>query len=697
MRLLALVLLLSPAPVIAQAPVQPGQQPTAAMPDAPVRSFTGSDLFGLSIAADPQISPDGKTIVYVRRSGDVMTDRMQSSLWLIDVASGRQSPFAANGGSPRWSPDGTRIAYVAADGDHAQLFTRWLATGASARVTSLPGDPSALAWSPDGRRLAYIARVAGKPTTLGEAPPKPEGAAWAPPLEVIDRVNYRADGPGYITPGYDHVFVVDATGGGARQLTFGRYDDGGPLSWTPDGRTILFAAIRTPDADRQVMNSDVIAVDADSGALRMLTTRDGPDALPRVSPDGSHVAWIGFDDQRRSYENTQLYVGDAQAADPRSLTATLDRGIEDAQWSADSRVLYASYDDHGQRKIARVTLDGRMTTLADNVEGGGLDRPYTGGDFSVSNGGTIAYTGGDASAPADVWVATGGKPRRLTRLNEVMLAAKALAPVRKIAVTAADGRAIDAWLATPPGYVAGTRVPLILEIHGGPNAAYGPVFATDMQLYAAHGYAVLWTNPRGSTSYGADFANLIDKNYPSDDYGDLMSAVDAAIAEGVADPDALFVTGGSGGGVLTSWIVGKTNRFKAAAAQKPVINWTSEALTMDNTLFTSRYWFTKLPWEDPMSYWNHSPLSLVGNVKTPTLVVVGGQDYRTPVSESEQYYAALQIAGVPTALVKLPGASHGGFTARPSQAAAKASAILAWFDRYRTAPAPAAPSATTAQ
>ncbi|WP_394646556.1 prolyl oligopeptidase family serine peptidase [uncultured Sphingomonas sp.] len=680
MRLTLALALLAAAPAAAQ------QQPHALPADAPTRAFTGSDLFGLSIAADPQISPDGRTIVYVRRSAEIMTDRMASSLWLIDVATGRQSPFATQGSSPRWSPDGTRIAYVAGDGDGAQLFVRWLSTGASARITSFPGDPQALTWSPDGTRLAYVATVAGDPTTLGKAPAKPEGAKWAEPLTVIDRITYRNDGPGYVKPGRDHLFVIAADGGAARQLTFGDFDDGGPLSWTPDGREIVFAAIRGPGADRQILNSDVLAVDVASATLRQLTTRDGPDAQPLFSPDGTKIAWLGFDDKRRSYENTQLYVGDRDAATPRSLTATLDRAIEAAEWAADGRSLYASYDDHGQRRIARIALDGRVTPLIDNVEGGGLDRPYTGGDFSVSRNGTIAYTGGDASAPADIWVWSGGKTRRLTQLNAVMTGSKALAPVRKIAVTAPDGRPIDAWLATPPGRAAGARVPLILEIHGGPNSAYGPSFATDVQLYAAAGYAVLWTNPRGSTSYGAEFANLIDKKYPADDYGDLIAAVDAAIADGTADPDNLFVTGGSGGGVLTAWIVGQTDRFKAAATQKPVINWTSEALTMDATLFTSRYWFTKLPWEDPMDYWKRSPLSLVGNVKTPTLVVVGSEDYRTPVSESEQYYAALQIRGVPTALVKVPGASHGGFTARPSQSAAKASAIIAWFDRYRTRP-----------
>jgi dipeptidyl aminopeptidase/acylaminoacyl peptidase len=246
-----------------------------------------------------------------------------------------------------------------------------------------------------------------------------------------------------------------------------------------------------------------------------------------------------------------------------------------------------------------------------------------------------------------------------------------------------DGRPVQAWLTLPPGHAEGQRHPLILEIHGGPFAAYGPHFSTDNQLYAAAGYAVLSVNPRGSTSYGAEFANLIHHAYPGNDYDDLISAVDAAIAQGVVDPEQLYVTGGSGGGVLTAWIIGKTNRFRAAAVQKPVIDWSSFALTADNPAYFSRYWFGAYPWEDPEAFWRRSPLSLVGNVQTPTLVVVGSEDYRTPVSESEQYYTALQLRDVPTALVKVPGASHGGIAARPSQSGAKAAAILAWFERYR--------------
>jgi dipeptidyl aminopeptidase/acylaminoacyl peptidase len=302
----------------------------------------------------------------------------------------------------------------------------------------------------------------------------------------------------------------------------------------------------------------------------------------------------------------------------------------------------------------------------------------------VGRNGLIAFTSGDAVSPADISVAQGGKVRRLTRLNDDLFLGKALAKVEPMAVTSSyDKKPIDAWIATPPNFDPSKKYPLILEIHGGPFASYGPVFSTDVQQYAEAGYVVVYANPRGSTSYGEAFANEIDRNYPSHDYDDLMSAVDTAIAKGFVDSGHLYVTGGSGGGALTAWIVGKTDRFKAAAAQKPVINWTSEVLTTDGYTGMAASWFGKLPWEDPQGYWARSPLSLVGNVKTPTLVVVGEDDHRTPPSEAEQYHAALALRGVPTALVRVPGASHHGLAERPSQSAAKARAILAWFDRYK--------------
>ncbi|TYC87325.1 S9 family peptidase [Novosphingobium sp. BW1] len=662
----------------------------AAVQAGPERGFVPSDLFRLQGVTDPQISPDGKQVIYVRQAADIMTDRAVPSLWLVDVASGKQRPLVAGKGAhfaPRWSPDGARLAYISSNGEGVpQLHVLWLEGAADVAVTGLPDSPGSLAWSPDGSQIAYATRVPGEGLSLGSVPSgKPEGAQWADPLEVIDKVTYRSDGAGYVKPGTAHVFVVPATGGAPRQLTCGNYADEGGLAWSADSKRIFFTGNRKANWDVKPSDREIYAVDVASGAVRAMTSRFGPDARPLVSPDGERIAYFGFDDALHSYTNTELYVMNADGSAKRSLTAGHDLSIDDAIWVGNS-TLYVLYDDKGVRKVGKVGLDGSLKVLVEGLtQGGHFDRPYTGGSFSVSKGGRIAYTANGTDRPADLWVSDGGgKGERLTDLNGSWIDHKAMAPVRRLAVTAPDGRPVDAWLVTPPGLPAGEKVPLILEIHGGPMAAYSGTFSTDDQLYAAHGYAVLYTNPRGSTSYGEEFARLIDRNYPGPDYDDLMAAVDAAIADGVADPDNLFVTGGSGGGVLTAWIVGKTDRFKAAASQKPVIDWGSFTLTSDGAPVYHDHWFDKPVWEEPMVYWQRSPLSLVGNVTTPTLVVVGAEDYRTPVSESEQYYTALKIRGVPTALVKVPGASHGGIAARPSQSAAKASAILDWFDRYRT-------------
>jgi dipeptidyl aminopeptidase/acylaminoacyl peptidase len=672
--------------------------PAAAAPtDAPTPLFTGRDLFNLSVATDPQVSPDGRWIAYVRRSGDIMSDRMIPSIWLVEVATGAERPLVAGRGShssPRWSPDGKRLAYIStAEGGAPQLFVRWMDNGEAARVTGLPDSPNSISWSPDGRRIAYVMRVPDEGAKLGSTPRKPEGAEWGKPLEIIDKVTYRTDAGGYVKAGFDHLFIVDALGGAPRQLTSGAYHHNGPLDWTPDSRQILLSANRSDNWQLEALDSEIYALDVASGSLRPLTDRNGPDGAPAVSPDGRRIAFLGFDDRGKSFEQTRLYVMDMNGGAPREVAPALDRSIEQAEWTADGRALVVGYEEDGGFKLSRVSLDSRATTLATGLVPSQLDRPYTGGAWSIARDNSIAFTSGNVHGPAELSVARGGNVRQLTRLNDLALSGKRLGEVRELSVRAPDGWPVPSWIVLPPNHVEGTRVPIILEIHGGPYAAYGPVFATDYQLYAAAGYAVLYTNPRGSTGYGQAFANGIEKTYPASDYDDLMAAVDAAIGAGIADPNNLFVTGGSGGGVLTAWLVGKTNRFRAAATQKPVINWTTQVLMADNIPFFGKYWMGKMPWEDPQGYWARSPLSLVGNVRTPTLVVVGSEDYRTPVGEAEQYYAALKLRGVDTMLVKVPEASHGGIAARPSQSAAKAAAIIAWFNRYRTR-TPAATSVT---
>jgi dipeptidyl aminopeptidase/acylaminoacyl peptidase len=686
----ALAALAAPASAQEQAPpaptAEPQQQPAGPAP-GPSRLFDAHDLFGLEAAADPRIAPDGRRIAYVRRSGDIMTDRMRSAIWMVDTNSGEQAPLVAGPGShfsPRWSPDGSRLAYIStAEGGQAQLYVRWLDSGEAVRITGLPHAPSSIAWSRDGRQIAYVMVVPQEGARLGRTPARPEGAQWAEPLQQVTSLQYRADGEGFIRPGFRHLFVVPADGGAPRQLTFGDFHHDGPIDWSADGRSVYLSANRTAGWERDAAESEIHAVNVATAAVTPLSSRDGPDVSPVVSPDGRRIAYLGYDEREYAYTQSRLYVMDSDGSNRRVLTGSLDRDVNSPVWSADGRSLYVSYEEGGTTEVARIGLDGSIRTVAEGLSGSDLDRPYAGGSFTVARDGTLAITAGTPTRPAEVAVIrAGGSRRTLTRLNEDLLGHKTLGEVRRIeARSSHDGRPIEGWLTLPPGHRDGQRHPLILEIHGGPWASYGPNFATDNQLYAAAGYAVLSVNPRGSTGYGEAFADLIHRAYPGNDYDDLISAVDAAIAAGHADPQRLFVTGGSGGGVLSSWIIGRTNRFRAAAVQKPVINMVSQVLTADATPYFARYWFGAMPWEDHEAYWRRSPLSLVGNVRTPTLVVVGAEDNRTPPTEAEQLYTALQLRGVPTALIRVPGAPHN-MVGRPSQSAARVSAILAWFARY---------------
>ncbi|MEM9084959.1 MAG: S9 family peptidase [Pseudomonadota bacterium] len=648
--------------------------------------FTGADLFGLSVAADPQISPDGSQIAYVRRTNDIMTDRAVSSIWLIDVASGAQTPLVTGEGahvSPRWSPDGTRLAYVSTQsGGGPELHVRWMASGQSANITSLAEGPGGVTWSPDGNSIAYTARVPGQGLTLGKPPAKPEGAEWGKPLQIIDRVTYRRDGGSYVKPGTRQLFLVSATGGAPRQLTFGEYSNGGAVEWAPDGSALFFSGNRNEDWELEPVQSEIYRLDIASGDITALTDRKGPDQGAQISPDGTKIAYVGFDDVGNAYDQAQLYMMNADGSGKELITGDFPASPDGMEWT--DAGLFVSFEADGEHRVAEVAMNGRVTLLEPRLGSTYYALPYTGGEWSVSDRGTIAFTTASSLAPPDIGVTTRGGTRTLTALNAMHLGGKELGQTRALDVTAADGVKIPAWIMLPPGYEEGDTVPTILEMHGGPYAAYGPEFSADYQLYGAAGYAVLFTNPGGSTGYGEAFADRIEDNYPISNQAELMAAVDAAIAAGYADPDNLFVTGGSGGGILTAWVVGQTNRFKAAASHKPVINWTTMALMADAYAYFGRYWMGAQPWEQPEQYWARSPLAAAANITTPTLVLVGAQDYRTPRSEAEQFYGALNILGVDTALVVTPDSSHNNLSQSPSQQAARTDSVIAWFEKYRT-------------
>ncbi|MDZ4776085.1 MAG: S9 family peptidase [Alphaproteobacteria bacterium] len=660
---------------------------TAADPRrAPSTKFEAADVFAMEWAAGPAIAPDGSRVAYVRVSGDVMKDRFRRSIWLVDANGQNHRPLVQGAGSyssPVWSPDGRAIAYTATEQTGAEVRIFYLDTRQSATLARLPSAAQNLTWSPDGRTLAFQSFVTEKGRDPAGMPPKPEGAEWAPPARVVDTLVYRADGDGFLNAGFTQIFVLPADGGSPRQLTWAPRNHDGRLSWSGDAAKLYFSANAEENWQTAPVESDVYALTIADGSIARLTTRKGPDADPTLSPDGARLAYVGFDDREQGYQVTELWVADANGANPRSLTARFDRDITRPEWTRDGRAIVFLYEDHGQAKIGRIGVNGgAVTTLIGNVGGMDPGRPYTSGAFSLARNGAVAATVGSATQPANIAVSTGGGARQLTRLNDDLFAGKTIPGATLLtAKSSADGREIEAWVVRPPDFDASKKYPLLLEIHGGPFTAYGPNWAAEVQMYASAGYIVVYANPRGSTSYGGAFGNLIHHAYPSKDYDDLMSVVDAAIAREPIDPTKLFVTGGSGGGVLTAWIVGTTDRFAAAMVQKPVINWTSFVLTADGTNFFYRYWFPGPPWEHQEQYWQRSPLSRVGNVKTPTAVLSGEADLRTPISEAEQYYTALRMRNVPTRLVRIPGSFHD-IAARPSGLIAKVNNTLVWFGEH---------------
>jgi dipeptidyl aminopeptidase/acylaminoacyl peptidase len=521
-----------------------------------------------------------------------------------------------------------------------------------------------------------------------ELPEAPKNAKWADPPKLIDRMVFRVDGAGYLPNVFSQLFIIGADGGAARQLTQGDFDTHGTPAFTVDGKSVLISANRRADADYEPLDSEIYRVDLKDSSLHALTDRRGPDRNPVASPDGRHIAYLGFDDKRLGYQATQLYVMDSDGTHSHSITPALDRDVAAPHWTADSRQLIFQYDDRGSIKIAAIDLAGKIRVLADDAGGNDVSRPYSGGSFSIAAAAKgasprFAYTRAAALAPAAVATGTSMSDIvTLTALSDTLLSERSLGAVEEISFdSSVDHRRIQGWIVKPPDFDPSKKYPLLLEIHGGPFASYGPSFAAEIQLYAAAGYVVLYLNPRGSTGYGEEFADLIHHDYPDNDYGDLMSGVDAVLGRGYLDGERLFVTGGSGGGVLTAWIVGHTDRFRAAVVVKPVINWASFVLTADMTNYFYRYWFDAFPWDDLQSYWKRSPLAYVGQVHTPTMLMTGEADYRTPSSEAEQFYQALKLRRIDTALVRVPNASHD-ISARPSLLIDKVAYVLAWFKAH---------------
>lgn len=660
---LALLILAAPAAL-------PAQQD-------PARTLTLEGYLDMESVSGPQISPDGRQIVYTRGWVDKVNDRRESSIWIMDV-DGARNRFLVDGSGPVWSPDGTRIAYTAqGEPQGTQIFVRWMDDeGATTQITRVEKAPSGLAWSPDGRWISFGMSVPDEESWGIRLPGRPEGAKWTAEPRIVTRADYRQDRQGFTDDGWRHLFVVPAEGGTPRQLTNGEFDHG-EGRWTPDGKELVFSALRVAD-ELAWRESEIYAVDVATGAIRQLTTRKGPDNNPLPSPDGKLIAYTGDDWHQDTYRDQKIYVMGRDGTNPRVISGEFDRPSGSFIWAPDASGLYFVASDAGSSNVHFVSVSGGVRKVTEGVHMLGIS--------SLSAAGTLVGTRSSFHEPGDVVAFDVKRPReirRLTSVNEDVLAGVKLGEVEEIWYESVDALRIQGWIVKPPDFDPGKKYPLMLSIHGGPHSMYGVGFSYEWQEHAANGYVVLYTNPRGSTGYGSAFANEIDNAYPSKDFDDLMKGVDLVVSRGYVDEERMYVYGCSGGGVLTSWIVGHTDRFAAASADCPVTDWLSFVGTTDSPGWYRN--FDKLPWEDPSEHLRRSPLMYVGNVKTPTMLMTGVLDLRTPMPQTEEYYMALKMEGVPTAMIRFNNEWHGT-SSTPSNFLRTQLYHREWFKRWTKRP-----------
>ena len=624
---------------------------------------------------DPQLSPDGKQLVYTRRWIDKVNDQWKSSLWMMSV-DGSHNRFLLDGSDARWSPDGSRIAYVArGEPNGSQVFVRWMdAEGAVSQLTHLTENPSGLEWSPDGKWLAFTMLVPARDDWRIAMPTPPKGAKWVEPPRIVQKLNYRRDRQGYVEDGSTHIFVLSSDGGGTpRQITTGNFNDGA-FRWMPDGKRIVFSGLRVPDAEYAWRESEIYSVDVASGEATQLTHRKGPDNQPTPSPDGKLIAYAGFDSTSDTWVDSKLYVMNADGSNPHVISGTLDRSPSGLMWARDGSGVYFNAENEGSRNLYVATLKGDVRPVTKGTQ------VLTVSDIDAR--GLAVGISATASKPNDVVTFDLKQPasaRQLTSVNDDVLFGKKIGVQDEIWVSTRDGLKVQGWVVKPPDFDPAKKYPLILEIHGGPHSMYNVAFNFGRQQQAADGYVVLYTNPRGSTGYGSAFGNAIKNAYPGKDFDDLMAAVDTVIGRGYVDANNMFVYGCSGGGVLTAWTVGHTNRFAAAASLCPVIDWVSFVGITDGASWY--YNFAKLPWEDPAEHLKRSPLMYVGNVTTPTLLMTGVNDLRTPISQTEEFYRALKLRKVPTAMIRFNDEWHGT-SSRPSNYLRTQLYLESWFERW---------------
>jgi dipeptidyl aminopeptidase/acylaminoacyl peptidase len=661
------------------------------------RPIAIEDLLALKIAGDPQIDPEGARVACTVTTTDAAANVYYTNIWIVAASGGaalRLTTARARDTMPRWSPDGRQIAFLSDRSGDKQVWVIDVGGGEARCLTSGPLAPSEIAWSPDGRRLAVVGK------------PQPQPPADASDVRVISRLRYKADGEGFWDGRWKHVLVLPVDGGAPRTVTEEDCDHTG-VAWSPDGQWLAYAANPGPEAD--VSNvADIWVVRPEGGAPRRLTRGLGPAGQPAWAPDGRRIAYVGHDNACRQATNAQVWVVGLDGGDPECLTKGFDRHVghhvlSDTRahpsaggltWTPDGARIFFMYADGPTTQIGSVGAADRTV------------RPETAGDHELigcaidRRARRVACIQSDPLTPGELAVADlGAAPaafRRISDWNGPELAALALAAPQRFQFESVDGWPVEGWVLRPAAAASG-RVPAVLQIHGGPHAAYGQAFFHEFQLLAASGYGVIYMNPRGSQGYGQWFAAGTRHDWGGKDYADLMRGVDYALAAYPwIDPDRLGVCGGSYGGFMTNWVVGHTDRFKAAVTMRGISNAYSQWGTSD-LAYQKGFWeYPGDPWEAPDFYLERSPITYVRAMKTPLLILHSENDLRCPIEQAEQLFVALRKLGVPTLFVRFPGESHDlSRNGQPRHRVERLQHILGWLDRYLgaapAAPAPASP------
>jgi dipeptidyl aminopeptidase/acylaminoacyl peptidase len=683
------------------------------------RPITEKDMWAFTWIGDPQLSPDGSRVAFAKVVVDKKHVGYETSLWTVSTKRGdtQRLTSGTRDSQPRWSPDGTRLAFarsIEKDGkpQPPQIFVLSMSGGEPAQITELTRGARDPHWSPDGRRIAFFSDMSpediakskkdqqARPTQQQDTP-DPD-ADRVTDVKYVTRAVYRSNDAGYLDPNRPtHIWVTTLPASSdekvtPRQITSGKFDED-EFFWSNDGRDIVFTTTRLDEPDYELPHTDLYRVPADGGEPALINAVGIGVSQMSPSPDGKRIAFrSNINEPVRSYAEPDLFELDlTPGAKPKNLSADFDFDVG-AGIGGDNTAPRAGggtrpiWSADGNSVVDVVTITGRANLMRFPVNGG---KPIeiTRGDQAVQRFGSA----GDGNAilmlistptnVGDLFVVSGngGVPRRITDVNDKLFSQLNITAPEEIWYTSFDGKKIQAWVQKPPGFDATKKYPLILNIHGGPHTAYGWVFDHEFQWMAAKGYVVLYPNPRGSTSYGQDFGNIIQYKYPGDDYKDLMAGVDELIRRGYVDPNRLAVTGGSGGGVLTDWTVTQTNRFKAAVSQRDISDWASWWYSADFWLYQPR-WFRKPPFEDPKEYADRSAITYVNRITTPMAFILGDADFRTPPeSGGEQLFRALKYLKRPTAIVRFPGETHElSRSGQPWHRVERLQAIVGWFDKY---------------